>query len=682
MAYAMEWVWPAWLCWIIPMVGAGLTPVLAKIDKRVRDYAAVAFSLAAAALTLSMIPYLLEGRMIQSQVEWILLPGSPILGSLKAGVLVDPLSVILANVVAVIGALIMIYSLGYMKDDPSLTRYWFFMNLFIGDMLLLVLSDNFIQLLFGWEGVGLCSYALIGFWYRDSMEDWLRCWVGEGREAYPPSHCGMKAFITTRIGDVAMLIGLFIILAYAGTLNYLELQEGAILRVPVWLLAPAAILLLGGPIGKSAQLPLMEWLPDAMAGPTTVSALIHAATMVKAGVYLVGRIFPILYTAAWHGGSPNQIINFFYAAAWIGALTALVAGTQAMASTEIKKVLAYSTVSQIGYMMLGLGVAGTTAEYIIGYTGGVFHLMSHALFKAALFLAAGAVIHASHSRFMHHMGGLKRGMPITFWSATLAGFSLMGVPLAFSGFWSKDMILEASLTSGQTHLFIIAALTVAVTAFYTLRMIGLAFLGEESSHLKALRERGVHVHEAPRVMWIPFTILTILTIVFGLQGSTLKAWLEEGFRHFLSHLIPAGAAGGSIPVHASAWLVPGISAAMLVVGSIPAYLLYIGRSLDPSRVVGEGGALKALWRFLHRRWYINRFYYRVLLGSFTGFSRWALSYLELGGIDRFNYALSGAVQRFSSWLRRSHTGILPYNMVGLAAGLLLLILLLLRASLG
>jgi NADH-quinone oxidoreductase subunit L len=682
MAYAMEWVWPAWLCWIIPMVGAGLTPILAKINGRVRDYAAVAFSLAAATLTLSMVPYLVEGRRIQSQVEWILVPGSPILGSLKAGVLVDPLSVILANVVAVIGSLIMVYSLGYMRGDPSLTRYWFFMNLFIGNMLLLVLSDNFIQLLFGWEGVGLCSYALIGFWYRDSTADWLKCWVGEGREAYPPSHCGMKAFIMTRIGDVAMLIGLFIILAYAGTLNILELQEGAILRVPVWLLAPAAILLLGGPIGKSAQLPLMEWLPDAMAGPTTVSALIHAATMVKAGVYLVGRVFPILYFAAWHGGSPNQVVNFFYAAAWIGALTALVAGTQAMASTEIKKVLAYSTVSQIGYMMLGLGVAGTTAEYIVGYTGGIFHLMSHALFKAALFLAAGAVIHTCHSRFMYHMGGLKGRMPITFWSATLAGFSLMGVPLAFSGFWSKDMILEASLTSGQTYIFILAALTVAVTAFYTLRMIGLTFLGGESGHLKTLEERGLHVHEAPKVMWIPFTILTILTIAFGVEGSTLKKWLEEAFSGFLTHVIPVEAAPGPLGGQMSAWLIPGVSVAMLIIGSVPAYLLYIGRSLDPSRIIGEGGALKALWRFLHRRWYINRFYYRVLLGSFTGFSGWALSNLELKGVDRFNYLLSGAVQRFSSWLRRGHTGILPYNLVGLAAGLLLLILFLLRASLG
>ena len=681
MAYTMEWIWPAWLCWIIPMVGAGLTPIFAKISSRLRDYAAVIFSLAAAALTLSMVPYLIEGRRIQSQVEWVLLPGSPILESLKAGVLVDPLSVILANVVAVISALIMVYSLGYMKGDPSLTRYWFFMNLFIGNMLLLVLSDNFIQLLFGWEGVGLCSYALIGFWYRDSKEDWLKCWVGEGKEAYPPSHCGMKAFVMTRIGDVAMLIGLFIILAYAGTLNFLELQEGAILRVPVWLLAPAAILLLGGPIGKSAQLPLMEWLPDAMAGPTTVSALIHAATMVKAGVYLVGRIFPIFYTAAWHGGAPNQVLDFFYVAAWIGALTALVAGTQAMASTEIKKVLAYSTVSQIGYMMLGLGVAGTTAEFIIGYTGGVFHLMSHALFKAALFLTAGAVIHACHSRFMYHMGGLKRSMPITFWSATLAGFSLMGVPLAFSGFWSKDMILEASLTSGQLPIFILASLTVAITAFYTLRMIGLTFLGGESRHLKALREEGVHVHEAPPVMWIPFAILTALTVIFGLQGPFLKGWLEGGFEHFLTHVIPVEASAESLS-HISAWLVPGVSIAMLVVGSIPAYLLYVRRSLDPSKVVGEEGALKALWRFLYRRWYINRFYYKFLLGSFTGFSRWALSYLELKGIDRFNYTLSTAVQRFSSWFRRSHTGILSYNMVGLAAGLLLLIFLLLRASLG
>ena len=336
---------------MFPFLGAILTPVLAKVGARARDYGAVFFSFLSACMAVSLLPYLLEPRLHHNQVVWVSVPGSTILSELKAGVMVDPLSVIMVNVVAVISFLIMVYSLGYMRGDPSLTRYWFFMNLFIGNMLLLVFSDNLVQMLFGWEGVGLCSYALIGFWYRDSKEDWLKCWVGESKEAYPPSHCGLKAFVTTRVGDVSLLIGALIILAFAGTLNFVELQEGAIRSVPLWALVPAAILLLGGPVGKSAQLPLMEWLPDAMAGPTTVSALIHAATMVKAGVYLVGRVFPILYIATWYAGTPNELINFFYVVAWIGALTAFVSGTQAMSSSEIKKVLAYSTVSQLGYML-------------------------------------------------------------------------------------------------------------------------------------------------------------------------------------------------------------------------------------------------------------------------------------------------------------------------------------------
>ncbi|MEM3451498.1 MAG: proton-conducting transporter membrane subunit, partial [Nitrososphaerales archaeon] len=281
---------PAWLCWLFPMIGAFLTPLLAKINPKARDYGAVLFSFLAALMTIMLIPLIFNVEELPKWeiLPWIELEGFPVLSKIEFGILVDPLSIIMANVVAVISFLIMVYSLGYMKGESGLTRYWFFMNFFIGNMLLLVMSENFVQTLFGWEGVGLCSYALIGFWYRDAKEDYLKCWVGEPPEAYPPSHCGMKAFITTRIGDISLLIGIVIIVAFTGTLSYMELIE-KVEHLPhefMWILVPAAILLFGGPIGKSAQLPLMEWLPDAMAGPTTVSALIHAATMVKAGVYL------------------------------------------------------------------------------------------------------------------------------------------------------------------------------------------------------------------------------------------------------------------------------------------------------------------------------------------------------------------------------------------------------------
>ncbi|MEM4699818.1 MAG: NADH-quinone oxidoreductase subunit L, partial [Candidatus Nezhaarchaeales archaeon] len=606
-------------------------------------------------------------------------------------------SIIMANVVAVISFLIMVYSLGYMHGDPSLTRYWFFMNFFIGNMLLLVMSDNIIQMLFGWEGVGLCSYALIGFRYQDSKEDWLTFWVGEPPEAYPPSHCGMKAFITTRAGDVCMFVGAFIILSLTGTLSFKELIEAVqshhfyeMIKVhPEVLkyLVVAAAFLFGGPIGKSAQLPLMEWLPDAMAGPTTVSALIHAATMVKAGVYLVGRVFPILYAAAWLGGHANELISFFYLVGWIGALTAFVAGTQAMASSEIKKVWAYSTVSQIGYMMLGLGVAGATTEFVVGYTSGIFHLMSHAMFKAALFLTAGSVIHATESRFFRHYGGLRRHMPITYWCMALAAFSLMGVPLLFSGFWSKDLVLEASLMASTSTwpLFVLGALSVAVTSFYTVRALGLTFFGPESHHIHELEREGRHIHEAPKVMWVPYAALAAATVIFGIGGPFVSSWLEELFHRHLEawglgvHVLHAVEevphVAHAIPHEMAVLITITCSLSMLAVGAIPAYFIYIKRTSPPEKLLEARPSLRPLWRFLFRRWYINTFYYRAFVYSLISAAGWLFRHLESAVIDRFNYVLAQLSQAVSSKFRRTHTGLLSYNMAWVLGGLVVFMLL-------
>lgn len=347
-------------------------------------------TLLAALMATSMIQdVLLSPEGLDWQINWI-----PTL-NLKLGVLMDPLSVFMANVVAWISLLITIYSLNYMRGDPGLTRYWFFMNLFVGNMLLLVMSDNLLLLFFGWEGVGLASYALIGHWYRDEA----RHWVGTpGHETwrvpmtYPPSHCGMKAFLMTRVGDVFLLAATLMVFAYTGTFNFRDLSHNIAWMgdlAKAGLLIPTAILFLGGPIGKSAQFPLLEWLPDAMAGPTSVSALIHAATMVKAGVYLVMRLAPIFYLGLHDYG---ELVVFFQIVAWAGAFTAFMAATQALVAKEVKKVLAYSTASQIGYMMLALGIAGFTSEFRDGYTAGLFHLLNHAIFKAALFLSAGSLL--------------------------------------------------------------------------------------------------------------------------------------------------------------------------------------------------------------------------------------------------------------------------------------------------
>lgn len=683
---------PAWLSWLFPMIGAFLTPLLAKINPKVRDYGAVLFSFLAALMTIMLIPLLFSVEALPKWevLPWIELEGFPVLSKIEFGVLVDPLSIIMANVVAVISFLIMVYSLGYMKGESGLTRYWFFMNFFIGNMLLLVMSENLVQTLFGWEGVGLCSYALIGFWHRDAKEDYLKTWVGEPPEAYPPSHCGMKAFITTRIGDISLLIGIVIIVAFTGTLSYMELIE-KVEHLPhefMWILVPAAILLFGGPIGKSAQLPLMEWLPDAMAGPATVSALIHAATMVKAGVYLVGRLFPIMYVASKFY---PEMVSFFYVVAWIGVITAFVAGTQAITSNEIKKVLAYSTVSQLGYMMLALGVAGTTVEFFIGYTAGVFHLMSHAIFKAALFLTAGAVIHAVESRFLHHMGGIKKEMPITFWSMTLTAFSLMGVPILFSGFWSKDLVLESTLLAGQPILFALAAITAAITAFYSVRMLSLTFLGKKSKHIHELEHEGHHVHEAPKVMWMPYSILAVATVLFGIGAITLLpsggfgGWLEHTFESYLSKLpgmehsstllAAELATEGTLPKELAVIITIGTSLTALAIGAFIAYKLYIRRSPDPAKLVGSKGVLKSLWNFLFRRWYVNAFFYKVFVYPTISFSNWALKHIEIGGIDKFNYVLANAVRGFSNRFRRTHTGLLNYNVIGMIAGIILLLIL-------
>src|SRR6266852_7245413 len=325
----------SWLIWVAPIAGALLTPVFAKIDSRLRDYAAIAFVFVAALSATLVSLFVASGDY---DVPWI----PPL--NIRAGVLVDPLSMFMVNIVAWVSLLIMIYSLEYMKGDSGLTRYWFFMCLFIGNMLLLVLADNLLMMLFGWEGVGLCSYALIGHWYKDEKEYWVGTPGDKSLgipQAYPPSHAGMKAFLFTRVGDIALMIAIFLIYAFSGTFSYTGLASKlgwAADLARLGLLVPTALLFFGGPIGKSAQFPLQEWLPDAMAGPTSVSALIHAATMVKAGVFLTGRMGPVFYIALAQFG---QLTPFFGTIAWIGVITAFLAAIQATVQREIKKVLAY-----------------------------------------------------------------------------------------------------------------------------------------------------------------------------------------------------------------------------------------------------------------------------------------------------------------------------------------------------
>jgi len=573
------------------------------------------------------------------------------------------------------------------------------MNLFIGYILLIVLADNLLMMFFGWEGVGLFSYALIGHFYHDEPEHWVGT-LGDTvlgvPQSYSPSHAGMKAFIMTRIGDIALLIAIFLIFATAGTFNYNALGS-QLAKTGSWastlsglgLLVPTALLFFGGPIGKSAQFPLQEWLPDAMAGPSSVSALIHAATMVKAGVFLVGRMGPIFFLALFQF---NQVTPFFGTIAWIGAFTALLAATQATVAREIKKVLAYSTVSQIGYMMMGLGIAGLSANFIAGYSAGLMQLMSHAIFKASLFLAAGWVIHATETRFMDQMGGLAKAMRLTSRAMLLAGLSLMGIP-PFSGFWTKDAILSAAFQGGQYILYAIGLGTVLLTAFYTTRMLGITFAGKPSSNVEELTKEGKHLHEAGLLMLVPYFLLAIASLGLGLfypiYSGPLTNYLMGTFQS-----LPPGLPVGPVPGLSVADIVLlAASAGIAVIGLGLGYLRYFRKPYEaPTQMGGLRG-------FIWHRWYLDAIYYKVFVGGVTRASLGLYRYIEQGIWERISPTLardiidytvasgtldSGVVDRgvndvasagsrLSNLMRRLQNGVTEQYVISFAIGIILLL---------
>jgi len=595
----------AWAVWIVPFAGALIAPAIGKGSKTATGFFAVGMALVSALFAASMLPEALEGHEIHDQVSWIDTIG------LKAGVLADPLAIIMANVVGWISFLIMVYSTGYMKGDKDIVRFWFWMMFFIGSMQLIVLSDNLLQIFFGWEGVGLASYALISFWYRDKAQHHVgkEGYTALGiTEYYSPTHAGMKAFIMTKVGDVMMLAGMFLIFAFAGTFGLKELVGDTAWAVSMsaeGLLVPAAVLLFGGAVGKSAQFPLNEWLLEAMTGPTAVSALIHAATMVKAGVFLVARLGPLFFSLAAAGIFLDQ---FFEIVAWVGAITALLLATQGMVNPEIKKVLAYSTGSQIGYMMMALGVAGLSQQYVDGYTAGFFHLISHAMFKASLFMAAGSLLHVVGSRFMTDMGGLRKHMKKTYAFMWAAGLALMGAPFITTGFWSKDAIFAAVYESGSEWalpIFAIAVLTAVITAFYTTRMIGMVFFGPKSKHIEKMESEGHHIHEAPKSMWVPYGILAALTIGIGIIGLSAEEGIHELFTEYLEHsfgihtehyaLEESGLPGvlaGLNPIALGASLIA------FATGFGLGYIFYIGRWVDPVKFVNSNIFFYSIHKFL------------------------------------------------------------------------------------
>lgn len=709
-----------WLIFILPYAGALVTVALRKLG-RVGDYAAAAFAFLSAAFAFTLLIPVLQGQSptisevgpLTTSVPWI----SGL--NLTMGVLTDSYTAILTNVVAWVSFLIIFYSLEYMKDDGGHNRFFFFIALFVGSMQLIVLSDNLLSLFIGWEMVGLCSYALIGHYWKDETKDWVGTpgdrALGED-QAYSPSHAGMKAFVMTRIGDVAMLAGILILFFYAGTFNYYALAKDS----NSWfqhlygsgLLVPVALLIFGGAVGKSAQFPLHEWLPDAMAGPAPVSALIHAATMVKAGVVLVARVAPIFYFIAVSNPvfGAVSVQPFFMTVAWIGAFTAFLAASQAMVGFELKKILAYSTVSQIGYMMLAVGVAGLSTDFALGLSAALYQLLSHAIFKACLFLAAGALIHAADSKYINDMGGMRDKMKFTFAAVLIAVASLSGIP-PFSGFWSKDAVLGAAWGAGQYALFTVGALTAGMTAFYSFRMLGMVFYGDKSKRLSEVEAAGHHVHEPSPIMWVPYSILAGLTVVIGLAalggvvvpGLNIDASLQGAAQNYIGSLFPSA----SLPAPSGALeAVPaGLTFAIVLLGLSASALIYILRRVPPNRFVGQTGFLHGVYTFLYNRWYINAVYYRVFVDAPIAASRWLSESFDLNGLFRANSAgstlgvylsgagnwvdvhvvdgaangFSAAGQALSRAFRRIQTGIVEQYAQVFAIGIVLMVVLLLVA---
>ncbi len=614
----------------------------------------------------------------------------------NTGILIDNVTAVMLLVVTIVSTLVHLFSIGYMHGDPRYSRYFAYLSIFSFSMLGLVLAESFLFIYIFWELVGLSSYLLIGFWF----------------EKKSASDAGKKAFIVNRVGDFGFLIGILIIYATCGVLGYdqvfLAIGEG---KLSGTLLTLAGIGVFCGAIGKSAQFPLHVWLPDAMEGPTPVSALIHAATMVAAGVYLVGRVYPIF--------TPDAFLFIAY----FGLITLFLTATIALAQNDIKKVLAYSTCSQLGYMIMGLGVGG--------YTAGLAHLTTHAAFKACLFLGSGSVIHAVHSQDIQGMGGLRKKMPITFVTFLIATLAISGVP-GFSGFYSKDMILGAALEFGMKSanplhmIFFIGALfTAGLTAFYMFRLVILTFFGAPKDHHKF-----DHAHESPPSMWVPLVILAGLSFSFWYSGwfgtliqkpksvanlAGISAPAPVATMEHAAVMAPAPHGEAGPAAHGESHEGPSHDAehdahlahkahvyamySSVAVGTLGIFLAFVVYSfgwINPDRVVN---AMKPLHTFLQNKWYFDELYEATVINGSKALSR-GLAWFDMHVVDGLvnltaqlgvfvsflvgkfdDYVVDGAVNGLASattgsgsLLRRLQTGKLYHYVFVLAGGALIIFL--------
>jgi len=618
-----------WLIPILPLAGFVINGLgRNSLSKGVIGFIGSALVLASFALSIAVFFQVKATHEINvNYFDWI--NAGPV--HVPFAFMIDQLSSIMLLIITGVGFLIHLYSVGYMHDDKGFGKFFAYLNLFVFFMLLLVMGSNYIIMFIGWEGVGLCSYLLIGFWYTN------------------PSYAdaAKKAFIMNRIGDLGFLMGVFLIIYAFGTTEYIPLfHKVEVMKVGAAPLTAIALLLFVGAVGKSAQLPLFTWLPDAMAGPTPVSALIHAATMVTAGIYMIARS-NIIYTL-----SPFAM----EVVAIVGLATALFAALIALTQTDIKKVLAYSTVSQLGYMFLGLGVGA--------YTGSFFHVLTHAFFKALLFLGAGSVIHAvSGEQDMRKMGGLKGKLPVTFVTMLIGTIAISGIP-PFSGFFSKDEIL-AHAYEHSTTFYVIGVFTAMLTSFYMFRMMYLTFWGK----FRGTHEQEHHLHESPATMTIPLIVLAVLSIVGGLIGVPEVLGGHHELAHYLAPVFKASTAAlpmGELSAGTEKALM-GISVLLAMVALVYAYIKYVKNGRVPVADTEERPALTSL---SYHKFYVDELYDFLIRKPLDFLSTFFYNVVEKLGIDGLVNGIGKGTIETSKGLRLLQTGNVGFYIFVMVLGII------------
>jgi len=670
-----------WLCWLIPIFGAVVTPLVSVIRRKFSSYLAVLSIGTSALFSLSMIPDIYFGTVGTAQpdltIPWI--SNSLI----QVGVYIDPLSVLMASVITCIGFLVTVFSVAYMQEEPSLARFWFLIQLFIGGYIVIVMANNLLFMFIGWEIVGICCTGLAAFWYKDPSK----------------AHMGLKTFILLRVADVLLLASILLIYTYSGTLNIRELAGsnnwmGELSRSG--LLFITVLMFFGGAVGKAAQFPLQEWLPDALAAsPSSFNAL----TECLAGPFIMARVLPI-----FHGGIEySGMVNFFLVMAFVGALTAVISALIATVQTNVFKVLSYSISSVIGYMIAALGLAGLMTDISGGYLAGTFLLTIDAFISALLFLTAAYISYTVGSDNLHYMSGFKSR--IAHRSMEVGALAIAGIPL-LSGFWCTNWIQTVALDfareagiKGQSTLmisgYVIFALLIigaGITAFYGLRMMGLIF------------RKGNHGSEGRVLKKVPSLMRISLAATLGVTAflDFLALLLIPSFNKFLQPLLHTLTFPTIVDV--LVYIVPSISTVLtcvaVAVGGYPAYQLYIARRVDPAKLIKEHPFLKKIHTFFWNRFYINALYYKIfaypaitlskglykglefggidtfnyaVAGFFKRISKVAYKKLELGGIDALNYSIASVTTSFCRRFRKTHSGILSYNMLAVSVGIVLLI---------